>query len=331
MRARFALLIAFAASVAVAAGGYAYWRHVAASRLPEYVAWGNGRIEGEEVHVATKLAGRIAAVLVDEGDLVKAGQVLARMDTDELEAALARARAGLESAQHAVQEAKAQIAQADAAAQFAKQELERAIVLGDKGFATKERLDQRRTEDSTARAAQTAAHARLNMAEHAIEASSADVRRIKVQIEDSVLKAPLSGRVQYKLARQGEVLGAGGKVVTLLDVTDVYMTIYLPTAQAGRVRIGADARIILDAAPQYVIPAKISFVASDAQFTPREVETQTERAKLMFRVKVKIDPDLLRAHLEKVKTGLPGEAFVLLGPNVPWPKRLEVKLPPPEA
>jgi HlyD family secretion protein len=105
------------------------------------------------------------------------------------------------------------------------------------------------------------------------------------------------------------------------------MTIFLPTAQVGRVFIGSDARITLDAAPALVIPAKVSFVSAKAQFTPREVETRSEREKLMFRVKVKIDPALLLAHVEKVRTGLPGEAYVLLGSGAAWPARFAVKLP----
>jgi len=129
------------------------------------------------------------------------------------------------------------------------------------------------------------------------------------------------------VAQPGEVLGAGGKVLNLVDLSDVYMTFFLPEAQAGRLAIGQDARIILDAAPEYVIPAKISFVSSTAQFTPKTVETESERQKLMFRVRAKIDPDLLRKHLKVVKTGLPGVAWVKLDAKAEWPASLTTKLP----
>ena len=122
------------------------------------------------------------------------------------------------------------------------------------------------------------------------------------------------------------MLPAGGKALTLLDLSDVYMTIFLPTEQAGKINIGSDARILLDALPGVVIPATVSFVAPQAQFTPKEVETQTEREKLMFRVKVKIAPELLKKHVEKVKTGLPGVAYVRMDPNVQWPERLSAGL-----
>ena len=94
---------------------------------------------------------------------------------------------------------------------------------------------------------------------------------------------------------------------------------------AGKVAIGSDARIVLDAAPDVPIPAKITFVSSVAQFTPKTVETREERQKLMFRVKAKVDPALLEQYIEYVKTGLPGEAWVRLDPQAPWPEFLVLK------
>lgn len=314
---------------AAASGAAYYWWTQQGNQLPASIAVGNGRIEAEEVHVAAKYGGRVAAVLAEEGDMVSAGEVLARMDIAELEASLARAQADIAQAQEAVAEARAQIAQRESELIFAQQELGRATFLVQKGHVSVERLERRQAERNTAKAVLDAAKARLFSTQRAVESAAAEARRIEAQIDESVLKAPRDGRVQYRLAEPGEVLADGGKVVTLLDLTDVYMTIFLPTGQVGRVFVGSEARIILDAVPEYVIPARVSFVAANAQFTPREVETRSEREKLMFRVKVKIDPALLRAHIEKVKTGLPGEAFVQLGAEAEWPERFDVKLPPP--
>ncbi|PKN48409.1 MAG: glycoside hydrolase family 43, partial [Deltaproteobacteria bacterium HGW-Deltaproteobacteria-16] len=119
----------------------------------------------------------------------------------------------------------------------------------------------------------------------------------------------------------------GGKILNLLDLSDVYMTFFLPTAAGGRVAIGSEARLVLDAAPEYVIPATISFVADVAQFTPKTVETASERQKLMFRVKAQIAPELLKKHIHHVKTGLPGMAYVRLDPQREWPAALQVRLP----
>lgn len=112
-----------------------------------------------------------------------------------------------------------------------------------------------------------------------------------------------------------------------MDLSDVYMTFFLPETVAGRVALGSDVRIVLDAAPQYTIPAKVSFVASTAQFTPKTVETASERQKLMFRIKAQIDPQLLQKHLRQVKTGLPGVAWVKLDAETPWPENLQTRLP----
>jgi HlyD family secretion protein len=133
--------------------------------------------------------------------------------------------------------------------------------------------------------------------------------------------------VQYRIAQPGEVVGAGGRVLNMIDFTDVYMTFFLPTKTVGQIAEGSDVRLVLDAFPQFVIPARITFIADVAQFTPKTVETAVEREKLMFRIKANIPVDVLRAHLKQVKTGLPGMAYVRLDPRKPWPAHLQVRLP----
>ena len=173
----------------------------------------------------------------------------------------------------------------------------------------------------------TTARSQIGGAESAVEAAQANIERIQADIDDSALKSPREGRVQYIVARPGEVVAGGGRVLNLMDLSDVYMTFFLPTAAAGRVAIGSEVRLVLDAAPQYVIPAQVSFVADVAQFTPKTVETRVEREKLMFRIRAQIPKDLLKKHIQQVKTGLPGMAYVRLDPNTGWPARLEVKVP----
>ena len=165
------------------------------------------------------------------------------------------------------------------------------------------------------------------MAEANIGATQAKIDRLQADIKDCTLRAPCEGRVQFKVAQAGEVLAAGGKVLNMIDLNDVYMTFFLPTDWAGRVKLGAEVRLVLDAAPQFVIPAKVTFVADVAQFTPKTVETPEERQKLTFRIKAHIDPELLKKYVRDVKTGLPGVAYVQLDPQAPWPPYLEVKLP----
>ncbi len=316
---------------------------------------GNGRIEAVEIDVASRAAGRIEEIRVREGEFVTAGQVLAVMDTDVLEAQRRQAEAQLQQADSAVTTAGSQIAQRQsdkAAAQAvvaqrqaelkaARSHLERSTALAEKGFLSPQAVDDERARVESAEAALSAARAQVAAAESAIAsarsqvtgaqsstaAAQANIERIQADIDDTTLKSPRDGRVQFIVARPGEVIPAGGRVLNLVDLSDVYMTFFLPAAVAGRVAIGTEVRIVLDAAPQYVIPANVSFVADVAQFTPKAVETANEREKLMFRVRAQIPPDLLKQHILQVKTGLPGVAYVLSEPGAAWPDRLQVKLP----
>ena len=303
-----------------------YWREVP---LAAGFASGNGRIESTEIDIATKLPGRLTEVLAREGDMVAEGQVVGRMDTKSLEARLRQAQAQVVQVRRERDQAAAIIRQRESECTLAEKELNRSRSLyeKDRGSISQEKLDRDISALEAATAMCAVAEARFANVEAKIEAATAEVERIRVEIDDSVLKAPVNGRVLYRLAEPGEVLPAGGKVLTILDLTDVYMTIFLPTRQANKVAIGTDARIIFDAAPDLVIPAIVSFVAPRAQFTPKQVETRTEREKLMFRIKVKIAPALLKQHIEKVKTGVPGVAYVRLDQVAEWPDHLHVKLP----
>ncbi|MBB4197854.1 efflux transporter periplasmic adaptor subunit [Rhodoblastus sphagnicola] len=295
--------------------------------LPEGFSSANGRLESEQVEIATKLPGRIAEVLVKEGDAVDQGQVLARMDVADIRAQLSAAEAQERRAQQARVLAEAVIAQRESELTLAEQELGRVEALLAKGFATDQTRDQRRAAKNVADAGLNAAKASQSDAVAAIDAARAEIVRIHTILDDSELKAPRRGRIEYRLAQSGEVLGAGSRVLTLIDLTDVYMTVFVPSHVAARLGYDDDARLIIDAIPQYVVPSKVSFVASEAQFTPKAVETQEEREKLMFRVKLTLPPDLLRKYENEVKTGVRGMAYLRVDHAKDWPEALKVKLP----
>jgi HlyD family secretion protein len=302
--------------------GYYVWKK-AHPPLPVGISLGNGRIEADEIDIATKFAGRVSELLVDIGDIVAPGQVLARMDTRDIEQSLSKAEAQTRQALRAVEEAQANLAQQQTTKTLAEQEMGRTNSLLKNGWTTQEIADQRKQSLDAAIAGLNAAQARVLVAQHAREAAQHDAGFYRVQIADNTLVAPKAGRIQYRLANIGEVLPGGGKVFTMLDLSYVYMDIYLPTLEAGKVKVGADARIVLDAYPDHPIPAKVSFVASHAQFTPKTVETQTERDKLMFRIRTRIDEERLLKHAESVRSGLPGMAYVRWDAKLAWPKNLE--------
>jgi HlyD family secretion protein len=314
--------LAFAVIVGCSLGGLYWWRETH-PQLPPSIVFGNGRLESDEIDIDTKFAGRIAEIFVDEGAMVKAGQTVARMDTRDLEASLKKSQAQVNQAQRAIDEANHNVVQLTTQALLAQQELDRAKYLVARGAETKEVLDQRQQQLDGANAALSAGKDRVTESQHALEASTHDVELYSVNIADNTLVAPRDGRIQYRIANIGEVLPAGGKVFTMLDISYVYMDIYLPTEQAGKVKFGADARIVLDANRSIAIPAKVSFIATQAQFTPKTVETENERDKLMFRVRVRIDPERLRARGEAVRSGLPGVTYIRTDTAVPWPMGLQ--------
>lgn len=317
------IALALALISLVAGGGGYYWWKQTLDQLPIGIVSGNGRIETDEIDISTKFAGRVATVLANEGDKVAAGQVVATMDTRDLQASLGRAEAQMQVSQRAVEESRALLEQQKTQVELARQQLDRTAALAQQGNATQELLDQRRQQMNSSAALLTALTARAAQAENALVASGQDVELFKINIRDNSLVAPRDGRIQYRIANLGEVLPAGGKVLTMIDTMSVYMDIYQPTLDAGRIKVGTDARIVLDAYPNLAIPAKVSFIATQSQFTPKTVETRTERDRLMFRIRVRIDPDLLRAHSDSVRSGLPGVAYVRLDPKAEWPGRLQ--------
>ena len=316
------LMLVLAVLFAGAGGGYYWWLRLHPA-LPASIVFGNGRLEADEINIDTKYAARIAEMLADEGDLVKAGQVVARMDTRDLQASLKKSEAQVRQARRAVDEATANVTQQQAQVLLAQQEYARAAYLVQRGFQTKEVLDERQQQLDGANAALSAAQLRVIEFEHALEAATHDAELYTVQINDDTLVAPRDGRLQYRIANLGEVLPAGGHVFAMLDTSNVYMDIYLPTEQAGKIKYGADARIVTDAFPKVSIPAKVTFIATQAQFTPKTVETKTERDKLMFRVRVRIDADWLRGRTDAVSSGLPGVGYVRTDAGAAWPAALQ--------
>lgn len=347
-------IFALLAVIAVIILGIYFWKVLPNNGINDGFISGNGRLEATEIDISTKLSGRINDILVNEGDFVLSGQILAHMQIQVLEAQHAEATAQYQQTINAEESAKAQIklkesdvmaakavvAQRESEQDAAHRRLARSEILAKSKSLSEQQLDDDRANEKSTVAAVMAAKAQVTSAEAGVDAAKAQaigaassvkaaqatIDRVQADIIDSQLTAPRDGRVQYRIAQPGEVLGAGGKVLNMVDLSDVYMTFFLPEVAVGKVAIGGEVRIILDAAPNYVIPAKISFVASTAQFTPKTVETASERQKLMFRVKAQIDKDLLQKHLELVKTGLPGIAWVRLDPNAQWPANLTVNV-----
>jgi HlyD family secretion protein len=259
-------------------------------------------------------------------------------------AGIATARADVAAAMAEIASAKAAIVQEESRIRLAQIEVEReSKMLADR--ATSQRaVDVRQTNLETTKATLASAQARAaaaqaradasearadtsraqaDAAKQQIEVALAEVARTKTRIDDAVLLSPVAGRVLYRLAEPGEVLGPGGKALTIVDLSDVYMEIFLPAEQAARLKVGSEARITIDSEPNQSAAARVSFVSPEAQFTPKQVETRSEREKLMFRVKLQVPAELVEHYVERIKTGMRGVGYVKVDDNARWPDWLE--------
>ncbi|ACM39502.1 HlyD family secretion protein (plasmid) [Allorhizobium ampelinum S4] len=300
-----------------------YWWQSRQDQLPEGLVSGNGRIESDQVEISAKSAGRVQKVLVQEGDLVSPGQVLAYIDTTELQASRAKYVADLATQEASMLEAKATVVQRQAELTLKEANLRRALNTIQNGAISQKERDEAQSEHDSAKAILDASEKSVTASERSIDAAQALIDQIDAQIADAALAAPVKGRVLYRLANPGEVVSAGGKVLTIIDLAEIFMEIYLPLEQAMRVPIGSQARIQFDGA-DFAIPAKVSFVSPEAQFTPKQVETRNERDKLVFRLKLRVPPSLTQSHITMVKTGARGVGYVRLDPTPPnWPDSLQ--------
>jgi HlyD family secretion protein len=318
-------VILIVVAVVVVGGGTVAWFAFRKPGLPPGFAGANGRLEAKQVDIATKYQGRIKEVLADEGDNVDAGQVVAKMDTEPLEAQLRSDEAKIKEAQDNRRTAQAEVAAKQAELSYSDKQYKRSKELVPRGAVSEQEADVDRARMEVNRAALLGAQAQAVRTQSSIDAATADAERIKAEIEDSVLKSPIRGRVQNRLAEPGEVLPTGGKVLALVDLSDVYMYVFLPEPVAGGVALGSEGRIVLDAANKYPVKAVVSFVSPSAQFTPKTVETAEERHNLTFRVKLQLDKDRLRQFEPFVKVGIPGMGYVRLDSNAEWPETLQVK------
>jgi len=283
--------------------------------VPQGFVKANGRLEATEVDIATKLSGRLSEVLVKEGDFVDKNQIVAKMDTTTLEAQLRQAEAEVKRVKQVRLTTLSKVEGIRLKTILAGKELKRSNNLYAQGIATQQQYDRDQTAKQALDAEYAASQSSVAESDAAIAAAIAQTERLKADIDDSMLKSPIKGPVLTRLAEPGEVLPNGGKVLTIVDPTDVYMNVYLSEYVAGEIPLGAESKVLLDSIPDKPFLAKVAYVSEKAQFTPKEVEATEERQKLVFRLTVSLqdysDP--------RLKPGMPGVAFIRLNPSVKWP------------
>ncbi|WP_020205258.1 HlyD family secretion protein [Cupriavidus sp. WS] len=314
--------------LAMFAAGALWWLGARRDPWPPYLVHSNGRMEIGRLDVAVKYGGRVVDLPVREGDTLPAGAVVARQDDAELQAQLNLATAARERAVQAASRAQAEIDARASRQRLARLELTEAAKLYQDSQISAVERDRRQLGLDGESAGVAGARAALGEARAAVVEADAQIARLKILLDDSVIHAPVAGRVEYRVIEVGAVLPAGGRVVSLLNLADMYFTVFLPAGAAGKLAIGDEARIVLDAMPDEPIAARIGFVAAEAQFTPKYVETDAERAKLMYRVKLQLTPEVAQHYAARLKAGMTGDGFVRLDAAQPWPAALALRKQP---
>ena len=271
---RYVVVLAVAAVVAGgAAAGYVAWKQYEASQLPPGIVSINGRVEATQVDISTKIAGRVIEIVPHEGDMVSPGEVVARIDTSQTEPQLHQAQASAQLARQTLVTKQASVASDVAQLELANEQMRRTAALVEKGWSTHELYDQRVQQLKSADAALKAAVSQVDEARASVTTADAKVAELQAVVDDSTIKSTVQGRVQYRLVEPGAVLPQGGKIATVIDLSDVYTTVFLPAPQAGRLKVGNDpdaARLVVDAYPEYVFPASVSFVAPEVAIHPQD-------------------------------------------------------------
>ena len=284
-----------------------------------------GHVEATEVRISTKVAGTLLRLNVDEGAAVASGQELARVDTTDTELELETARADRAQAEAELQlrragsreedvrEAEAQVTRAQADLAGAARDLERMERLLASGSGTTQARDDARTRHDVARASLDAARERLkrlkagyrreeiDAAAARVQGADARIGQLEQQLKDAVIASPSTGVVTEKLAEQGELLARGTGLVVVTDLANAWLNVYVSETDLGRIRLDQEASVVTD--DGQTRRGRVSFVASQAEFTPKNVQTRDERVKLVYKVKVALEN---RDGL--FKPGMPAEA-----------------------
>lgn len=267
---------------------------------------GNGRIEAREVAVSAKFGGKIVQLDTNEGDEVKKDQLLAVIDSRSLEAEIEAQKAKENEILKQISAIDAEINATKSDIKFYEKELERTKTLMKKNFASQLELDKNINALDKVKAKLNSLYANKKSLQASQKSLLAAIKAQEINLADMKIYSPIDGVILYKLVENGEMVANGGRMFIMYNPNDLYMTIYMPAEKAGQIKLGDKATIKLDAYPDKSFPATVTFIAENAEFTPKEVETQKERQKLVFRVKLSLDNNLNR----EAKPGMPGDGYI---------------------
>ncbi|MDP3089859.1 MAG: efflux RND transporter periplasmic adaptor subunit [Nitrospira sp.] len=322
-----AILIVGALLLALAASLYLQSRTVPDSGALRV----SGNIEITDAEVSFKISGRVAERLMSEGETVRAGQLAARLDTGELaqevalrkaevraaEAALAELEAGSRPEEVAQAQAVVRRTQADVA--HARADFKRFKTLYEQDNVSVQNYDAAKTAVEVTEATLREAQEQLDLVRKGpriekIERARAQLQQAKealalteTRLSYATLTSPLTGVVLSHNIEPGEFVAAGTPIVTVGNLDHVWLRAYVDETDLGRVKVGQAAQVTTDSYPGKVYEGRVSFIASQAEFTPKSVQTEKERVKLVYRIKITIaNPQM------ELKAGMPADAKIIL-------------------
>jgi len=277
-----------------------WWMNFYEKPLPEGLIQANGRIEGDHYSVASKFPGRIAELKAREGDAVDKGQVLVRLDDTQISAKVTQAEKGVIAA-------NAQCSAAEASEQQSRRDKKRL-----QNLLKSQTASQQEAERTTL--AWRVDKDRLVAAKAQCGAAKAALQEMQSIQDDLTIRAPAKGVITTRMADEGEVVAAGSPLFDIVDLDRLYLKVYIPEKAIGKVRLGLAAQVYTDAFPEKPFAATVRYIASQAEFTPKEVQTPDERVKLVYAVKLYLNenPD------HRLSPGLPADTVIRWQEGVEW-------------
>lgn len=311
--------------IGLAAGGYWYY-FLHHKPLPSGFIATNGRLVLGQVEVASLYPGRVESIVVSEGQSVKKGELLASLSSEQIKANLLEAQAAKYRIEQTVHRSEAELQIRKKQLALAELEWKNAKRMRKDGLISSVELVRRQTAYEAEQAGVKAAQAAYAEAEAGVAQAQAKIQEIMSTDKEYTLVAPMDARVEYRIATLGSVIPAGGKVISLVDPSDVYMHIFLPTQTLGKIHLHDEVRLVLDGIDA-VFPATITFISATSQFTPKFVETSKERDKLMYKVRVQFARDIAKQYRPFLKGGATGEVYLRINTEKEWPSPWKVKWP----
>ncbi len=266
---------------------------------------GSGTLEATEITLSSKNNGQVLDLLVEEGDQVSSGTIIAVIDTEKLSLQKDLIKAGLAEVDYHILTARQGIRLAEDQYENIQKKYQRIKKLFEEGSATQQQLDDIETQFNLSKTQLETAKSNLQAAQMKKKQIEANLKLIQSQINDAIVTSPVSGIVINKFIEKGETIAMGMPIVTIADLTNLWIKLYVTGPELGHIQLGEHAGIVVDSFPEKRFSGKVIWISSKAEFTPKNVQTKEARADLVYAVKIDVlNPDLL------LKIGMPADIFV---------------------